>query len=214
MQDIAAALPVKLLGDIKGKQVADLAAAPGGKTAQLIAAGANVTAIDWSTGRLKRLQENLERLEMDAEIISGDILQWEPDQQFDAVLLDAPCSATGTIRRHPDLPFLKRQTDITDLASKQALLLDKALTFLKPGGTLIYCTCSLQPEEGVDQITALLKRNKNVKCDEIKPEDLAGQKDWISQEGHLRTLPFYRPAEAKKAAPGMDGFFAARLVLD
>ena len=211
VQDAAAALPVKLMGNIKGKRVADLAAAPGGKTAQMAALGADVTAIDWSAGRLKRLQENLERLELDADIHSGDILKWDPDEKFDAVLLDAPCTSTGTIRRHPDLPYLKRQSDITELARIQSTLLDKALTFVKPGGTLIYCTCSLQDEEGGEQIKALLKRNKTVKCDPIKPEELAGREDWITPEGHLRTLPFHRPAE--KAAPGMDGFFAARLIV-
>lgn len=211
VQDVAASLPVKLLGKIKGKQVADLAAAPGGKTAQIAAMGAEVTAIDWSTGRLRRLQENLERLELEADVISGDIMKWEPKQKFDAVLLDAPCSATGTIRRHPDLPYLKRQNDIEELTRIQATLLDKALEFVKPGGTLIYCTCSLQAEEGPEQIAALLKRNKTVKCDKIKPEELAGRKDWITPEGHLRTLPFHRPFE--KADPGMDGFFAARIVV-
>jgi 16S rRNA (cytosine967-C5)-methyltransferase len=210
VQDAAAALPVKLLGKkIKGNHVADLAAAPGGKTAQIAAMGASVTAIDWSAGRLRRLQENLERLELDAEIVCGDILQWKPKQKFDAVLLDAPCTATGTIRRHPDLPFLKRQSDIAELAQIQASLLDRALEFIKPGGTLIYCTCSLQPEEGPDQIAALLMRNKAIQCDPVNPAELAGHEEWITEQGHLRTLPFHRPFE--KADPGMDGFFAARI---
>ena len=216
VQDAAAALPVKLLGDIKGKRVADLAAAPGGKTAQMAASGAKVTALDWSVGRLKRLQENFERLELETEIVCGDIMDWQPDELFDAVLLDAPCTSTGTIRRHPDLPYLKRQSDIDELVKIQARLLDKALEFIKPGGTLIYCTCSLQPEEGEQQINALLKRNKKVILDEIKPEELAGRTDWITQQGTLRTLPHHRPfdkAEFKKVGSGMDGFFAARLRL-
>ena len=216
VQDAAAALPAKLLGDIKGKRVADLAAAPGGKTAQMLAMGAKVTALDWSVGRLKRLQENLERLEMEADIVCGDILDWEPEEKFDAILLDAPCSSTGTIRRHPDLPYLKRQSDVAELARIQANLLDKALEFVKPGGTLVYCTCSLQPEEGEQQIAALLKRNKAVKLDTIKPDELFGRADWISEQGTLRTLPHHRPFDKsghKKAGPGMDGFFAARLNL-
>ncbi len=211
VQDVAASLPVQLMGDIKGKQVADLAAAPGGKTAQMAVAGADVIAIDWSKGRLKRLVENLERLELDAEIIEADIMQWEPDEKLDAVLLDAPCSSTGTIRRHPDLPFLKKESDVKELAVIQSKLLDRALTFVKPGGTLIYCTCSLQNEEGPDQIEALLKRHKNVTLDQIKPEELAGHEEWITEQGTLRTLPFHRPT--KKATPGMDGFFAARLIM-
>ena len=210
VQDTAASLPVQLLGDIKGKLVADLAAAPGGKTAQMAVAGAQVTAVDWSKGRLKRLVENMERLELDAEVIEADIMQWQPDEQFDAVLLDAPCTSTGTIRRHPDLPFLKKENDVKELAQIQTRLLDRALGFLKPGGTLLYCTCSLQPEEGPEQITALLKRNKNVKLDPIKADELAGHEDWITDKGCLRTLPFHRPT--KKATPGMDGFFAARLI--
>ncbi len=217
VQDAAAALPVQLLGDIKGKRVADLAAAPGGKTAQMAASGANVTALDWSVGRLKRLQENFERLELDADIVCGDILNWQPEEKFAAVLLDAPCTSTGTIRRHPDLPYLKRQSDIDELGKIQARLLDKALEFVKPGGTLVYCTCSLQPEEGEQQIAALLKRNKKVKLDEIKPIELAGRDDWITEQGTLRTLPHHRPfdkAEFKKVGSGMDGFFAARIIVD
>ncbi|MCP4935226.1 MAG: MFS transporter [bacterium] len=216
VQDAAAALPVKLLGDIKGKRVADLAAAPGGKSAQMAAQRAKVTALDWSVGRLKRLQENFDRLELEADIVCGDILDWQPDELFDAVLLDAPCTSTGTIRRHPDLPYLKRQSDIEELGKIQARLLDKALVFVKPGGTLIYCTCSLQPEEGEQQIAALLKRNKKVKLDIILPEELAGRDDWITPQGTLRTLPYHRPfdkAEFKKVGSGMDGFFAARILV-
>ena len=217
VQDMAAALPAKLLGDVKGKRIADLAAAPGGKTAQLAAAGAEVTAIDWSKGRLKRLIENLERLELEAEIIQGDILHWQPEEKFDAVLLDAPCSSTGTIRRHPDLPFLKKESDVKELAKIQSTLLDRALGFVKPGGQLIYCTCSLQAEEGPEQIKALLKRNKKIRCQPIKAEEVAGHADWITKNGHLRTLPHYRPApktDLKKVAPGMDGFFAARILVE
>ena len=211
VQDMAAALPVRLLGNIADKRVADLAAAPGGKTAQMIAAGARVTAIDWSKARLRRLVENLDRLEMDAEIVCQDILDWQPLEKFDAVLLDAPCSSTGTIRRHPDLPFLKKQDDVIELARIQARLLDKAITLVKPGGTLIYCTCSLQQEEGPEQIKALLKRHKGLKTDRISPAEMAGHDEWISAEGYLRTLPFFRPAA--KITPGMDGFFAARLTI-
>ena len=148
VQDAAATLPVLMLGDVKGLRVADLCAAPGGKTAQLAARGAQVTAVDISGPRLRRLQENLARLNLKAETVQANVTEWTPPEPFDAVLLDAPCSATGTIRRNPDIPYLKSEADITALAAVQARLLKRALNLLKPGGQLVYATCSLEPEEG------------------------------------------------------------------
>ena len=159
MQDAAAALPARLLGDVKGRSVADLCAAPGGKTAELAAAGAEVTAVDISASRLKRVDENLRRLGLTARVETADILKWAPGEKFDAVLLDAPCSATGTIRRHPDIPWLKQPQDIATLAALQSRMLDRAAELVKPGGTLVYCTCSLEPEEGEAQVAPFLERH-------------------------------------------------------
>ncbi len=211
VQDVAASLPARLLGDVRGKRVADLCAAPGGKTAQLALAGATVTAVDLSKTRLGLLRENLRRLGLEAELVLGDAATFSPDEKFDAVLLDAPCSSTGTIRRHPDIPYTKSAKDIEALAALQARLLDHAATLLKPGGTLVYSTCSLEPEEGEAQIAAAMVRNGALRLDPVKPEELAGQADWIEPSGCLRTFPF----ELKLDSPawsGMDGFFAARLI--
>ncbi|MFD1697684.1 16S rRNA (cytosine(967)-C(5))-methyltransferase RsmB [Roseibium aestuarii] len=210
VQDAAAALPARLLGDIAGKSVADLCAAPGGKTLQLAAAGAKVTAVDISRSRLKRVSDNLARTGMTAEIVAADLKTWEPKAPFDAILLDAPCGATGTIRRHPDLPWIKQAYDIGKLAEIQTELLDRALTWLKPGGLLVYCTCSLQPEEGEAQIAALLERNPAVSLEPVTAEDLGGLTTSISPEGYLRSLP-HHPATADGSLTGLDGFFAARL---
>ena len=160
VQDAAAALPTRLFGDLAGRRVADLCAAPGGKTAQLAAAGAVVSAVDRAEARLSRVRENLARLSLDAELICADVAAWTPEQPFDAVLLDAPCSSTGTIRRHPDVPWLKRAADVAALARVQGQLLERALTLTRSGGTLIYCTCSLEPEENEDVVAALLARNE------------------------------------------------------
>ena len=157
VQDAAAALPARLLGNLDGLEVADLGAAPGGKTAQLLASGARVTAVDGSGARLKRLKQNLERLKMNAEIVEADIMSWAPGKLFDAVLLDAPCSATGTIRRHPDLLHTKSEQDIERLAGLQADLLRQAAGLVRPGGRLVYCTCSLEAEEGEVQIARFLE---------------------------------------------------------
>jgi 16S rRNA (cytosine967-C5)-methyltransferase len=203
VQDAAAALPARLLGDVRDQRIADLCAAPGGKTAQLAAAGAHVTAIDLTPNRLKRVRENLTRLKLAADIVAGDALSWTPAHPLDAVLLDAPCTATGTIRRHPDILHLKRETDMPRLADLQAHLLDHAVTLVRPGGLIVYCTCSLEPEEGEHQIAALLSRNPGVERVPVTPGDGIEQ-DWITPAGDLRTLPFHLPN-------GMDGFFAARL---
>ena len=202
VQDAAAALPALLLGDVEGLRVADLCAAPGGKTAQLAARGAEVTAVDISGPRLRRLQENLARLTLKAETVQANVTQWTPPEPFDAVLLDAPCSATGTIRRNPDISYLKSEADITALAAVQARLLKHALRLLKPGGQLVYATCSLEPEEGEAQIRALLAERSDIALIPIQADELAIQPEAITQ-GMLRTLPFH--------SGGMDGFFAARL---
>lgn len=207
VQDAAAALPARLLGDIAGRRVADLCAAPGGKTAQLCAAGARVTAIDRSDARLTRVRANLDRLGLEAELVAADAASFRPVEPFDAVLLDAPCSATGTIRRHPDIPRLKRPEDVEKLAAAQAKLLDHAITLVRPGGTLVWCTCSLQPEEGEYQIAALLERAGDaVRRDPIRADEVGGLAGAVTAEGEIRTLPSMLPGEG-----GLDGFHIARL---
>ncbi len=211
VQDAAAAIPAKLLGDVRARRIADLCAAPGGKTAALAARGAVVTAVDLSAERLQRVQQNLDRLHLQAELVVADVTTWQPAEPFDAVLLDVPCSATGTIRRHPDILRLKRAADIAKLAPLQFRMLENALRMVKVGGLVVFCTCSLEPEEGVSQVTRLLKTNRNVKRRPILALEAGGEPDWISREGDLRTLPFHLP-RAKPELSGMDGFFASRLV--
>jgi 16S rRNA (cytosine967-C5)-methyltransferase len=207
VQDAAAALPVRLFGDIAGQQVIDICAAPGGKTAQLADAGAFVTALDRSTRRLERLVANLNRLALPAATIAADAINWRPEHPADAVLLDAPCSATGAIRRHPDVPHLKRPADIARLATIQDRLLRAAIDMLRPGGVLVYCTCSLEPEEGPQRIDTLLRSGTPVVRRPISPAELDLPCDWLTPEGDLRTLPFHL-AEYD----GIDGFYGARLV--
>ncbi len=209
VQDAAAALPARLLGDVAGKRVADLCAAPGGKTAQLVVAGANVTAVDRSAPRLKRLRENLTRLSLDAELVCADAATWEAEP-FDAILVDAPCSATGTIRRHPDVPWLKHPADILKLAALQRRLLECAVALTKPGGAIVYCTCSLEPEEGAAIVADLLARDQSVRRVPIAPAEVAGESVFISADGDLRTLPCHLPDTDSRLA-GLDGFYAARL---
>ena len=203
-QDAAATLPVQLLNPQKGESVLDLCAAPGGKTMQLAAAGAKVTALDISKARMARVRENLDRTKLDAELVVADALSWQPDTLFDAVLLDAPCSATGTIRRHPDLPFAKSGEDIKPLFSLQSQMLDKALTFLRPGGRLVFCTCSLLFDEGEAQIAAALERH-DLTLDDTLPDGVP--EAWRATGGGLRTRPDYWADQG-----GMDGFFMASLV--
>ena len=210
VQDVAAALPVRLLGDVRGKRVADLCAAPGGKTMQLSAAGAHVTALDSSAARLGTLRANLERLGLSADIVQADAGDWQPTDLFDAVLLDAPCLATGTIRRHPDLPHLKQLNDLKALAGIQAKLLDNAAKMLRPGGTLVYCTCSLEPEEGPEQIAKFLSRTARFEVVPITGGEHSIAPEWVSAEGYLRTLPCHLPMEPVELS-GLDGFFAARM---
>jgi 16S rRNA (cytosine967-C5)-methyltransferase len=206
VQDAAAALPVRLLGPLAGRRVADLCAAPGGKTAQLAAAGAVVTAVDRSGPRLARVAANLERLGLAAELVEADAAQWRPAAPLDAVLLDAPCSATGTLRRHPDIAWLKRPADVAKLAALQDRLLAAAIEDLAPGGTLVFCTCSLQPEEGPARIAALLAGGAPVTRRPIDPAELAGSGELLTPEGDLRTLPCHWAGRG-----GLDGFYAARL---
>jgi 16S rRNA (cytosine967-C5)-methyltransferase len=207
VQDAAAALPVKLLGDVRGQDVADLCAAPGGKTALLAASGARVTAVDVSGNRFRRLKENFARLQLDTETVVADVTCWTPERVFDAVLLDAPCTATGTIRRHPDILHLKRESDIGPLAALQSRLLENAARLVKPGGTLVFCTCSLEPEEGPDQIKRFLDEHPNYTRVPVDPQEIGGARDWIEPAGDLRTLPCHACGEYE----GMDGFFAARV---
>jgi 16S rRNA (cytosine967-C5)-methyltransferase len=209
VQDAAAAIPARLLGDVKGLSVADLCAAPGGKTAQLAAAGARVTAVDRSEQRLKRLRENLARLSLEAEVVKADATLWQGGP-FDAVLIDAPCLATGTIRRHPDIPWLKNEIELIRLTALQARLLDRAAELVRPGGTLVYCTCSLEAEEGEQAIAALLARNPSLQRRPIEASEIGGLAECISPLGDLRTLPCHLPDSEPRMA-GLDGFFAARI---
>jgi 16S rRNA (cytosine967-C5)-methyltransferase len=210
VQDAAAALPAHLLGDVRGKKVADLCAAPGGKSAQLANAGALVTAVDRSAPRLKRLTENFARLHLSCEGVVADAAQWNGGP-FDAVLLDAPCTATGTIRRHPDIPWLKSERDLQKLTQLQRRLLDHALMLLAPLGRLVYCTCSLEPEEGEQAIEDLLRRAARVQRLPITASEIFGLSEFVTPAGDLRTLPCHWP-DADSRMSGLDGFFAARLI--
>ncbi len=205
VQDAAAALAVPLLGVTAGEQVLDLCAAPGGKTLQLAAAGAVVTALDMSAPRMERVAENLARTGLSARLVVADALHWRPEALFDAVLLDAPCSATGTIRRHPELPFLKDGSEIAALVTLQRAMFDIALSMLKPGGRLVFCTCSLLPDEGEAQLAGALARHPGLRV--VRP-DLAGvDPAWITADGGLRLRPDYWAERG-----GMDGFFMALVV--
>ena len=204
VQDAAAAMAVPLLGDVQGQRVLDMCAAPGGKTMQLAAAGADVTALDISGPRMARVAENLARTGLTATCITADALDWQPDQPFDAILLDAPCSATGTIRRHPDLPFVKDGSEIAGLVALQSALLDRALGWLKPGGRLVFVTCSLLPDEGEAQLTAALTRHPGLSV--LRPTLPGLSPDWITPDGGLRLRPDYWADKG-----GMDGFFMACL---
>jgi 16S rRNA (cytosine967-C5)-methyltransferase len=209
VQDAAAALPARLFGDLHGRRVADLCAAPGGKTAQLAQAGAAVTAVDRSPQRLTRLRENLARLGLAADIAAADLLEWQT-APFDAVLLDAPCSSTGTIRRHPDVAWLKSEADLGVLTALQAKLLDRAADLVAPGGTLVYCVCSLEPEEGERQIEAFLAREPRMQRVPIAAPDVFGCAEFIDGAGDLRTLPIHLPDPDPRWG-GLDGFYAARM---
>ncbi len=208
VQDASAAIPAQLFGDIEGKTVVDLCAAPGGKTAQLAAMGAKVIAVDRSAQRMKRLNENLERLRLqdNVECYIADGAEWRPKNPVPFVLCDAPCSATGTLRRHPDVAHLKSQKDIDSLIEVQRRILRNAFEMLEPGGVLVYCTCSLQKAEGEDQITRFIQETPNAIRLAIQPEDIGDMSEPITEHGDLRILPFMQAASG-----GMDGFYVARI---
>lgn len=206
IQDAAATIPARLLGDVSGRTVLDLCAAPGGKTLQLAASGAQVTAVDLSEARLRRVEENLRRTGLSARTLALDVFSAELSGEWDAVLLDAPCSATGTIRRHPELPYLKDETQIRELAGLQRRMLRRAAQLVKPDGTLVYCTCSLEPEEGETRIRGFLADMPDFRI-------VPAQGDWLPEgsvrpEGWVRTLPSMRYG----GSPGLDGFFAAAML--
>ena len=206
VQDAAATLPVRLMGDISGKRVADLCAAPGGKTMQLCAAGAQVTAVDISARRMVRVGENLARAGLSAELITADASKWMAAEPFDAILLDAPCSGTGTLRRHPDIAWLKDEEDVGRLTLAQDRLLLHAVAQLKPGGLLVYAVCSLQEDEGPARIEALLGREPRLHRVPVQLAELPGLEAAITKEGDVRTLPSMWPERG-----GLDGFYIARL---
>ena len=206
VQDAAAALPARLLGPVDGRLVADLCAAPGGKSAQLAAAGASVVAVDRSPERLDRLHENLARLGLAVRTVAADAASWRPDGPLDAALVDAPCTATGTIRRHPDVARLKTEEDVGRLAVVQARLLDHAVRQVRPGGRVVWCTCSLQPEEGEEQIDRLLSAGAPVVRDPVRPDELPGLAEAVTSAGDVRTLPCQWSDRG-----GIDGFFISRL---
>jgi 16S rRNA (cytosine967-C5)-methyltransferase len=214
VQDAAAALPTRLFGDIAGKSIADLCAAPGGKTAQLAHAGARVTAVDRSPARMARLRDNFARLSLEAETVVSDAAEWQGagnGEGFDGILVDAPCTSTGTIRRHPDVAWLRLEADIGPLAALQKRLLQRAVALLRPGGTLVYCTCSLEPEEGEQAIAALLASESAMRRAPIGAGEVAGLQEILTAEGDLRTLPCHLPHQDPRLG-GLDGFYAARLV--
>jgi len=207
VQDAAAAIPVQVLAPKQDEAVLELCAAPGGKTMQLAAAGAKVRAVDSSKNRMERVRENLKRTKLDAELVVGDAL--EESGTWDAILLDAPCSATGTIRRHPDLPFAKDGSEFGELIDLQSTMLDHAIDMLKPGGRLVYCTCSLLPDEGECQVEDALSRHPNMKADVSALKVPGIEEAWITEEGGLRLRPDYWTEKG-----GMDGFYIACLVKD
>src|SRR4051794_6567135 len=213
VQDAAAALPVRLFGDVAGKSIADLCAAPGGKTAQLVHAGARVTAVDRSPARMTRIRDNLSRLALEAKTVVADAADWQAGDSdgFDGILIDAPCTSTGTIRRHPDVAWLRQQSDIAALAGLQKRLLEHAVALLRPGGILVYCTCSLEPEEGEQVVAALLASDSAMRRRPIQPDEVAGLQQILTVEGDLRTLPSHLPHQDPRLG-GLDGFYAARLV--
>jgi 16S rRNA (cytosine967-C5)-methyltransferase len=206
VQDAAAALPARLFGPVAGRRILDLCAAPGGKTAQLVAAGAEVTALDRSGRRLKRVAENLERLGLVADLRTGDAETFADGLPYDAVLLDAPCSATGTIRRHPDVPYLKGPDDVAKLAAAQARLLRHAVEQVRPGGLLVWCTCSLLPEEGETQIDRLLATDDRLVRLPVTPSEVGGSDEVLTPAGDIRSLPCHWADLG-----GLDGFHIARL---
>lgn len=207
VQDAAASLPSRLFGNVEGKHILDACAAPGGKTLSLASQHAFVTALDVSKVRLELLKENLKRTKLKAEIVVADILTYKLTNFFEGVLLDAPCSSTGTLRRHPDVAYRKTEEDILRLADLQKNLIKKSFTHLKTGGLLVYCVCSLEPEEGEEIVRDFLRHESRAKLIPITSQELDCDREWITNEGFLRTLPYYLSEKG-----GMDGFFAARIL--
>ena len=205
VQDVGATIPVNILGDINNKEVLDLCSAPGGKTMQMLAKGANVTCIEISKKRIDTMQENFHRTQLKPEIICADILKWTSDKKYDFILLDAPCSATGTIRKNPDLIHIKEQHDLKKNIQLQKLLLQRAINFLSSTGVLVYCVCSLEIEEGENQIDAFLAENEAVSLMPIDGKEFPEYKHFINPRGYLRTLPHLQ------ADGGIDGFFISKL---
>ena len=205
VQDAAAAMPVQVLAPQKGEKILDLCAAPGGKTMQIAAAGAEVTAVDSSAGRMRRVEENLTRTKLTAETVVCDAFEYEATG-YDAVLLDAPCSATGTIRRHPDLPYAKDGSEFAALIDQQARMIDHALTLLKPGGRLVFCTCSLLPDEGEVQVEEALERHAGLTVERAALDREGLDPAWQTEEGGLRLRPDFWADLG-----GMDGFYIAQL---
>jgi 16S rRNA (cytosine967-C5)-methyltransferase len=206
VQDLAASLPARLFGDVRGQTVLDLCAAPGGKTMQLATRGAKVIAVERDGERMKRLRANLDRLQLNAALVVNDVRDFVPSEPAPNVLLDAPCTATGTIRRHPDLPWIKTAADVQACASAAQELIEAAAGMTAIGGCLVYAVCSLEPEEGEDQVDAFLARHGEFVREPVTADELSGAAEWISVRGDLRTLPCHMAAEG-----GMDGFYAARL---
>ena len=208
IQDASAAIPAQLFGDVDGKTIVDLCAAPGGKTAQLASRGAHVIAVDRSAQRMKRLAENIHRLRLDdnVETFIADAAEWKPKTPPSMILLDAPCSATGTLRRNPDVAHLKSPRDVDSLRAVQARILAHAFNILEPEGILIYCTCSLQKSEGEDQIQAFIEQTPNAYRLAIDPEEIGGLDELVNEHGDIRILPYMQAASG-----GMDGFFISRI---
>jgi len=205
VQDVGATIPVNILGDINNKEVLDLCSAPGGKTMQMLAKGANVTCIEISKKRIDTMQENFHRTQLKPEIICADILKWTSDKKYDFILLDAPCSATGTIRKNPDLIHIKEQHDLKKNIQLQKLLLQRAINFLSSTGVLVYCVCSLEIEEGENQIDAFLAENEAISLIPIDEKEFPEYKHFINPRGYLRTLPHLQ------VDGGIDGFFISKL---
>nr|CAD6601625.1 MFS transporter [Rhizobium sp. TCK] len=210
VQDAAASIPARLFGDVGGRHIADLCAAPGGKTAQLAAAGAHVVAVEQSSNRIARLKENLTRLKLQADLVQGDLFAFKPAEPLDGVLLDAPCSSTGTTRRHPDVLWTKGPGDIAKLAALQAKMLRRAVSLVKPGGLIVFSNCSLDPLEGEQVVAELLTQDSGLERVPVSPSDWSGLEDAISPLGEFRTTPAMLPA-SEGMTGGLDGFFASVL---
>ena len=206
VQDAAAGLPPKLLGEVRGKRVVELCAAPGGKTAQLVAQGAEVLAVDRSTERLRQLVDNLNRLSLGAATVAADVTQWQPPEKLENILLDAPCTATGTLRRHPDIARLKQAADVPAMAELQMALLRSAARMLAPGGILVYAVCSLEPAEGVELVDTLLAERGDIERVPVDPAEIGGLTEAVTETGDVRTLPHHLGDEG-----GLDAFYIARL---